>query len=180
LKILKIEGPMRIIKNTLLAVVLLLAGFVAFVFLIEPSLWPGQQKRESIRLLSAAKTPDDLQKVVSGLGAFIPQTNGTWIAIRYRENHMLGHLSKAVALDSEGRWFESENPFSGEFRSTRALIDRERRYRAESPKLFTNVTESIYFKPGAPTEPYYRLFTATNLETVRKELLGLGFLEFKP
>jgi hypothetical protein len=170
---------MRILKNTLLAVVLLMVGFVAFIFLIEPSLWPGQQKRESIRLLSAAKTPDELKNVVTNLGAFITQTNGGWIAIRYRESHILGPLSKAVALDSEGHWFESEKPFSGEFRSARALLDRERRYRAESPKLFTNVTESIYFKPGTPSEPYYRLFLATNLETARKELLGLGFREFK-
>jgi hypothetical protein len=170
---------MRILKITLLTVVLLVVGFVGFMTFIEPALWPGQQRRESIRLLSAAKTPDELKKVITDLGAFITPTNGGWMAIRYRDSHTLGPLSKSVALDSEGHWFESEKHFCGEFRSARSLMDRERRYRAESPKLFTNQPDSIYFKPGTTTEPYYRLFTATNLDAARKELLVLGFREFK-
>jgi hypothetical protein len=170
---------MRILKITLLTVVLLGVGFAGFMTFIEPALWPGQQRRESIRLLSAAKTPDELKKVVTNLGAIITPTNGGWMAIRYRDSHTLGPVSKSVALDSEGHWFESEKHFCGEFRSTRDMMDRERRYRAEIPDHFTKESESFYFKPGTPSEPYYRLFTATNLDAARKQLLVLGFREFK-
>jgi len=170
---------MRIRKATLLTVTLLVAGLLVFLFYFGPALWTGQQRRESIRLLSAAKTPDDLKKVVTNLGAFITPTSGGWMAIRYRDSHTLGPVSKAVALDSEGHWFESEKHFCSEFRSTHDLMDRERRYRAEIPDHFTRESESFYFKPGTPSEPYYRLFTATNLDAVRRQLLVLGFREFK-
>lgn len=171
---------MRILGVTFLAVILLVLGFVGFMTCVEPALWPGQQKRESIRLLNAAKTPDELRKSVTSLGAFITPTNGGWIAIRYRDSHVLGPVSVAIARDSDGHWFQSEKHYCGTFRIVGQAMDREQRLRSESPELFTNETDAVYFKSGTPMEQFYRLFTATNLDTARMLLMAVGFKEFTP
>jgi len=171
---------MRILKITLLTVALLVAGLVVLLFYFRPAPWSGQQRRESIRALRAAKTPEELRKAVTIWGAVITPTNGGWMAIRYRDTHSYRNQSMAIVRDSDDCWFESDRHFCGVLQGTPEKIRRERRHRSENPDLFTNETDSVYFKPGTPSEPYYRLFTAPNLDAARAQLLVLGFREFKP
>ncbi len=171
---------MRILKFTALVVVLLGVGFFGYIHYYEPLLWPGQIKRESIRLLSAAKTSVELQKAVTSLGALIVPTNGGWIAIRYRDTHAFQIQSLSIAHDSDGRWFECERHFCGMFRNASQNLASEIRIRAEMPEFFTNQAASVSTHNAPAMNELISLLTATNLDDARKELLAIGFKEFTP
>ena len=171
---------MRFLKFTALAVILSGVGFFGYIHYLEPLLWTGQIKRESIRLLSAAKTSVELQKAVTSLGALIVPTNGGWVAIRYRDTHAFQIQSLSIAHDSDGRWFECNRHFCGRLSSASKNLASEIRIRAEMPELFTNRMASVSTNSTPTMDELISLLTATNLDAARKELLTIGFKEFTP
>src|SRR6185436_12191545 len=96
---------------------LVLAGIVlfgiAYVLFLHPFIDPPLSTWWSVPKLSAAKTPAELRKAVGYYGTFLSLRDGSWIAIRYRDNHALSLWSRAVVRDSGGRWFRSEHHFCG-------------------------------------------------------------------
>jgi hypothetical protein len=104
---------MRLVKFTVLCVSVAVVGVLVYAFWLGPRLWPGQQTREAIRLLSAAQTPQELTSAVGRWGAFITITNSEWLAIRYRDSHSFEVQSMAVVRDSGNQWFQSQRHFRG-------------------------------------------------------------------
>ena len=166
---------MRTLKFTALVVVLLVVGLFVHVRYLEPRRWRGENRDESIRLLSMAKTSGDLQAAVGMWGVFIAPTNGGWLAIRYRDTHAPSWHSLSIAVDSDGRWFECGLHFCGKLRHVSHNFANEIRMRQEIPEFFTNRTER-----APTTEDLISLFTATNLDAARRQLVAIGFREFKP
>src|SRR5262245_49751225 len=79
-----------------------------FAFVIEPAIWRWNARRKAFALLGAAKSPGALEAVASQ-GISLPLKEGSWIAIRYRDQHagsissFVGGISSlAVAHDSGG------------------------------------------------------------------------------
>jgi hypothetical protein len=171
---------MRILTFTIATVVLIALGLHVYAFYFAPLSWPGPVKRESIRLLSAAKTPIELRAAVTDLGAFVTPTNGGWIAIRYRDTHAGRVQSVSIARDSDGHWFECKRHFCGMLRHAARDFSREVRMRDEIPELFTNQTASVSPSSTPKMEEFIPLFTAASLDAARKQLLAIGFREFTP
>jgi hypothetical protein len=170
---------MRILKIIAIIFVLLTMGFFVYVFYIEPPQWRSKHRRESIQALLVAKTPAEMQRAVTDLGAFITPTNGGWIAIRYNDLHLGGIQSISIARDSDGHWFECDRHFCGAL-SSMSFLEFELQMRAEHPKRFTNETASIPADGPPNVDALLPLFTATNLDAARAQLSLLGFKEFKP
>lgn len=102
----------------LLVCVVLFFTYVEWLHLVID---PFFAQREARRLLSAASTPQQLQEAVGSRGAFFTFPDGSWLAIRYRDSHMGGVWSVAVARDSGGNWYQSRKHFCGSFEITRDL-----------------------------------------------------------
>jgi hypothetical protein len=66
-----------------------------------------------ITALTTANTYEQLTNAVGPLGVVLTLTNGDWIAISYRDLHLLPIRSLAIAKDSGGQWFESHHHFCG-------------------------------------------------------------------
>ena len=170
---------MRIIKIIVLLVILAVAGFFAYVFLICPATWYSSTRRESVRVLASAQSASELTNAVGYLGWFVQLTNREWIAIRYRDTHSGFVGSSAVARDSGGGWFESERHFCGRFHYWPLLkeqVQGDEELRKLMPELFTN---SI----PLPAEDYRELIaieSASDLASARLALEKIGFRKFKP
>src|SRR5712671_6270938 len=106
---------MRILKVIALLLLLLVAGFLTYLFVIYPATWYSNTRRESVRVLKVAQSRSELTRAVGDLGLFVSLTNGAWVAIRYRDEHGGGVRSCAVVRDSGGGWFESGRHFCGSF-----------------------------------------------------------------
>ncbi|MEZ5326703.1 MAG: hypothetical protein R3F19_16780 [Verrucomicrobiales bacterium] len=145
------------------------------VFVVEPATWHWRNRREALTMLSAAKTTNELQQAVGGLGIFIPLRDGSWIAIRYRDTHAGRIESLAVARDSGESWFESDHHFCGAFSAYAhdgRLLEEIRSELAKLGERDTNTTSR------ARSEIFVALdavFDAPSLEVGRQQLLKLGF-----
>lgn len=113
---------MRVLKPLLFSA-FLIVGFISYGFFVGPRLGHAKAKGEAVRELSAAKTPLARTNAVGGKGIVIGLTNGTWLAIRYRDSHSIPGYSCAITLDSEGKWLESDYHFCGQLAYGRELLD---------------------------------------------------------
>lgn len=170
----------RFLKYTLLSVLLLLLGFVVYGFFIYPAYWHSIKKRDSVSVLRSAKGTNELMQAVGSLGLFLSLTNGGWVAIRYRDSHGGGIRSSAVALDSEGNWFESDRHFCGSLRFWPRLKDSvsaEEEQRKLTPEYFTNRVSRADSDNGM--FPSYQemmaVEAATNMASAREALQAIGF-----
>ena len=171
---------MRIFKVIVLWLILLGTGFVAYVFIIYPASWHSSTRRESVRVLAAARSTGELTNAVGNLGVFIPLTNGAWIAIRYRDSHGGGIRSCAVARDSGGEWFESSRHFCGSLSYWPRLkeeVAAEEEQRRLTPEWFTNGVSRADSDNGM--FPSFRemmaIEFAPDLESARRALREIGF-----
>jgi hypothetical protein len=103
---------MRNIKFIVAAVSLLLAGAIGYAIYSASIPWEDSIRRQSVRILSAATTSNELQAAVGQYGVLLTLSNGSWIAIRHREMFEPSR-ALAIARDSDGKWFESRRQFSG-------------------------------------------------------------------
>jgi hypothetical protein len=170
---------MRIFKRILLGLLVFLVLLLLLVFVVEPMSWHWRARRESVTILTAAKTTNDLQQAVGGLGVFIPIRDGSWIAIRYRDTHAFRVASLAVACDSGGSWFESDHHFCGAFAAYRHERQRMEEIRSELAKFGetdTNLTTSTRSDTFLTLDA---IGSAKSLEDGRKQLAKLGFAPLK-
>ena len=169
---------MDVLKYIAIAVILVIVGMFVDLSFGDPLFWHGAHRRESIRILSAAKTPQELRAAVGKYGAFIEPTNGGWVAIRYTDTHSGSVQSMTVVRDSDGKWFESRRHFCGVLQNNASnSIADYLRLQPELPDAFPTQTNAH----GIPSpDQLIPLFHATNVDAARKQLLTLGFKEFPP
>ncbi len=125
------------------------------------------------RILSRSHTREELQGAVGKLGGFFPLSDGSWVAVRYTDSHSWPGYSCAVALDSEGQWFNNNHHFCGRFRS----------FQTETEK-YLELDAALGGKGGEfqlmTTEQYPEMFalsSSTNLAAARAQLLKMGFTD---
>lgn len=174
---------MRKLSYILAVPVLLFVAFIAYGLLFP---WYPHVKRQSVQVLAAAKTTNELRKAVGTLGLFIPLTNGAWIAIRYRDSHGGGISSCAVARDSGGGWFESDRHFCGSLPGWPTLkesAEMDEELRRTNPELFTNKSAGRLVDADNGMFPSYRdmnaIASAPNLESARSALRKIGFKDMQ-
>jgi len=174
---------MRALNLIALAAFFIVIGFVVYVAGIEPVAWYRTTKRDSIRILQAARTRADLTNAVGDLGLFISLTNNQWVAIRYRDAHGLVIRSSAVALDSGGQWFESDHHFCGSLSFWPILKDEiaeQKEQRRLTPQMFSNQVPLADSDNGFYRIPdMLALDTAPDLESARRALNVLSFKQLK-
>jgi hypothetical protein len=179
---------MRIFKVIVLLVILLVAGFFAYVFVIypaNPATWYSSTRRESVRILAAAQSTSELTNAVGYLGWFVQLPGHAWIAIRYRDTHSGFVGSSAVARDSSGEWFESDRHFCGRFQYWPRLKDQvqaDEEMRKAKPEWFTN-SVPLANEDGGHFPSFRELMaieSAPDLESARRGLEKIGFRKLKP
>ena len=149
---------------------------IAFILLflygetVGPMIWKWMARRESIALLSGGKTKSELQEAVIQSGAMIPIRDGSWIAIRYCDNHSGWVSSIAIARDSGGSLFESSVHFCGAFGAYRHLRQEMENDQSDAADIIRSVP--VYTALDA-------IHSAESLEEGRKHLLELGFEPLK-
>ena len=147
----------RFLKIVLLGMVLPILGLAFCIFIAIPVISSIQAESESVRLLSEAKSTNELAEAVGSLGVMMQLTNGGRIAIRYRDMHSPGFFSCAIARDSDGNWFESRRHFCGNLR----------------------YWPTLKVQPDGDDDPFYRemlsIENATNMPAARIALEKLGF-----
>ena len=150
--------------------ILVLASVSLVAYLLAP-LWDKWKfERQSLRLLCKAHGVEELQKAVGPLGIVFKFSDGSWIAIRYKDSHAGPGWSKAIAMDSVGRFYESDFHFCGSFmvyrkekqryKGINELLPEEERIRPQ----FTGILRQIDSIASSP-----------NLPRGREQLLSLGF-----
>lgn len=175
---------MRALKLIVLFVLLAVAGFLAYVFVMHPANWYSNTRHESVGLLKAAQSTVDLSNAVGSLGWYIPLTNNAWIAIRYRDSHGRGVRSCAVSRDSGGDWFESDRHFCGRFQywpHLKEQVQAEEEQRKLTPEWFTNRV-SLADEDGGMFPSFRELIaieSSPDLETARRALEKIGFRKLK-
>ena len=161
----------RIMKIIAATVLLLVAAFALFLFVIHPLIWRARVKHESIQILEAAQTTNDFAEAVGRLGIFLTFPDESWIAIRYRDSHSGGVNSFAVARDSEGTWYQSSDHYCGRFLNYRAEAERHVEINAAFREMGSSETYDL--------NPYFtEVHTIANshdLEQARNNLLAMGF-----
>ena len=166
---------MRKLNGILYGLSAIILLVILYPIVIAPTQWRWQTQRESIAILSGAKTTDELQKAVGSLGIVIPIRGGCWIAIRYRDTHSLPFTSLAVARDSDGRMFKSNQHYCGQFRIYASNRKASENIRAEDEVLGrTDTPPSASPQPG-DSAILDAIFDAPSLEVARQQLLKLGF-----
>jgi hypothetical protein len=71
--------------------------------------------------LKSAPNRDAMTEAVGRLGVVLDHPDGSWIAITYKDAHNFGLPSVAVALTSDGRWFDSDRHHCGLFMTYNSL-----------------------------------------------------------
>jgi hypothetical protein len=163
---------MNNVNRTVVAVALLAVGAVVlYRFVIDPLRWKSETRKESVRLLAAAQTTNELALAVGDLGLFLSFPDGAWMAIRYRERHAMGALSSAVARDSGGMSFFSEHHFCGYLSAYPKIAEMQRAARKEAAQGWINKEPNLL----AGFEGIHALATAPDLAAARTNLQSLGF-----
>lgn len=146
---------------------------IAFAFFL-PNPAIAKAREASVDLLADAADPEAMEKAVGHLGIIFHLDDGSWIAIRYVDRHHGDFWSSAVALDSAGGWYESEEHFCGQFMIYRRQWDR-------TLELLTNpnttLAEKKWWIETCPLEPasVREVEESANLQSARRNLLKLGF-----
>jgi len=169
---------MRILKHLLLAVIAAICLLLVLVFVVEPLASHRRVRQAAITALSTAKTINELQQAVGGLGIFVPLQDGSWIAIVYHDIHAARISSLAIARDSGGNWFESDRHFCGTLSAYRQERQSRAEMRSELAKLGEIETNSIIDSRSGIFMDLDSLFAAPSLDAGRKQLWKLGFKPF--
>lgn len=149
-----------------IATTLLLCAVLFFTYVAELHLFidPLFARWEAQRILSAAASPEALQRAVGPLGAFFTFPDGSWVAIRYRDSHAGGLWSVAIARDSGGQWYQSREHFCGAFSSFSQVRD-----------ISFAIGESL----GAASDEHgrwiYQLSSSPDLQTARQRISARYF-----
>ena len=177
----------KLIAILFLSLLVLLGAAVVYYAVIYPRNWYFRTRAESVRILTAAQTTNDLQRTDTlSWGSFIPLTNGSWIAIRYRDSHLGGIFSCAVARDSAGGWFESSRHFCGmlsgfgsELKMRQGMSAEE--MRAANIEPFTNRISTVRTNSlDVPTlDELVPLALAPDLQSAHGEMTKIGFIELR-
>jgi len=128
----------------------------------------GNRRLEnSVRILQAAQTTNELDKAVGDLGIFLTFPDDTWMAIRYIDRHdpIEDWYSLAVIRDSEDGWFHSDYHFCGYLVSYRHTIMGKQGITEED--IDTNFAG------------IHAVATSPDLATARKRLKALNFRRLK-
>lgn len=96
------------------AAILIMPGLARFVLTRETV---ARVRGDAVKALSAAHTQDELRAATGELSTCLHMPDGSWIAIRYRDTHHYPNWSLAVALCSDGTWYQSERHFCGSLQS---------------------------------------------------------------
>jgi len=164
----------RKVVVTLAASFLVVGSVFALVYLLTPLWHKCKFKRESVRLLCAAQSVEELQEVVAPLGIVFQFPDGSWIAIRYTDSHAWRAWSKAIAMDNLGRLYESDFHFCGSFAIYRQQKERYEDINELAPEekrsgpQFAGILRQIDSLASSP-----------NLAVARKQLPSLGFETFQ-
>ena len=165
----------RILKITVVGVLLLIAAYLLSMFVVYPLAWKSRERKESIHVLETAQTEDELAHAVGRLGIFLTFPDDSWLAIRYRDTHQGTVICSAVAHDSGGAWFESSHHFCGRFMRYPDAVERQKEAEKEIEKL--GETFTVDYLVGF--EDIHHLATAPDLETARTHLVSLGFRQME-
>jgi len=163
----------RGLKYTAAVPVVVLVG-IALVVLYGPFVESRLARRRAIRLLSAAQSPHAFREAVGPLGITLSFPDDEWLAIRYEDSHSLPGWSKAVAVDSKGAWFESEEHFCGVFKIYAIMKEKERKLREAAAKegLSHLPTEGPSSGRSADVQ---QLAESPDLGAARRRLGEMGF-----
>ena len=171
----------RILKFSLLGLLALILGVIAYVELVYPAIFYPLKKREPVQILTNAKGTNELAQSVGRYGLMMQLTNGGWIAIRYSDLHAGGIRSCAIARDSEGNWFESDRHFCGALalwpRKKERLLAIEAEIQRESSESLTNRLPSAVAGNGGPRldDKIAAVESASSMAEARTALEKLGF-----
>jgi hypothetical protein len=136
-----------------------------------------EARNKSIRLLAQAADAEAMEEAVDGLGIIFHLADRSWVAIRYRDSHAHNMWSSGVALDSKGRWYESDRHFCGQFEIYRHQWKRTLEV-LKDPKA-TKDDKKLYVNEFFEMEPWH-VEGSPDLESARDNLLKLGFREYDP
>ena len=128
---------------------------------------------ESFALLDAAQGEDELRDAVGYLGHLFSLPQGEYVAIRYLDSHGWPGWSSAVAVDSGGNWWVSDEHFCGRFKIfrqqlenvTNAKVEQEREYQLDRLESYPELN---------------LLQNAPSLEAAQVKLRQLGFNAASP
>lgn len=155
-------------------------SFVGFEF-TQDFFWHYKWKQKSIRLLKSARTTNELRDAIAS-GAFVSFPDGAWLAIRHGHTHAGGAWSESVALDSEGRWYESRYVFCGALSIVSRNIANEKEYAleqnmpADDKKYLLDSLRN--YRTNYPD--VYSLMESTKLADSRRYLQKLEFKQIDP
>jgi hypothetical protein len=110
-----------------------------------------------------AKTANELDKAVGDLGIVLTFPDGTWMAIRYIDQHepIEKLFSSAVARDSEDGWFYSDDHFCGYLAAYRhTIMGKQGLAEADIDTSYKGI---------------HAVATSPDLATARKNLKALNF-----
>jgi hypothetical protein len=130
------------------------------------------EERHSVEILSRAKTVEELEMAVGGLGVMLRLKDGAWIAIRYWDSHGGTIASSAVARDSAGNWFRSNVHFCGRFQYYRHLKEAV----AKDDPLASNYKETLQ----SQFANLLSIEDGASVEDAHQTLLAMGFSRFAP
>jgi hypothetical protein len=161
----------RIIQIIVAAVLISVAAFALVPLVIYPFIWKNSVKHESIDILEAAQTTNELAVAVGGLGIFLTFPDESWIAIRYRDSHSGGVNSIAVARDSGGMWYQSSGHYCGRFKYYRTEVEKNIRINAELLERGSSETYNLnrFFSE------VHAIASSPGLEQARRNLIAMGF-----
>jgi len=152
------------IRKVLTAVGVVLLVFTALAIWFPAIMAPIQEiafRWQAKKQLAAATTPEERESAVGDLGLYCPLRDGSWIAICYKDTHSGEIVSVAIALDSEGRFYECYEHFCGTF------------------SIYRKVRESLEERREEELQSHavHPVATAPDLEIARKHLLKMGFVQ---
>lgn len=152
-------------------------ALVAWYQLIGPAASYRETRSRSIAKLAGATSIEELDKVTSGLGVHLRLSDGSWIAIRYWDSHALTNFySCAVALCSDGSWYESDWHFCG---TLRQYTDRTRTFTEAGADDSLTGTERTSVSSGSfaqePARTLQRIERASSLNEAKGLLVSLRF-----
>jgi len=154
--------------------VLTLCALFLFWLFYHNHYWVRNNHDISEQLLGQAHDPKEMESAIGYLGILFHLEDESWIAIRYVDTHSLNIQSSAIALDSQGRWYESDEHFCGRFNSCKLKYDAILRW-------FADPNGTMDSKKGLKTdylqnlEPICEVDHSPNIEVAVERLLKLGF-----
>lgn len=147
---------------------------------------PPDVRPRAMGMLSQAKTWEELRAAAAGLGTILVCQDGSWIAIHYEDSHAADSFwSYAVALDSDGNWYDSRVHYCGTFLSKPNAATQEELGELEGKLVAGTITEeepirvhgwkdgewSFLKMPGA----LYAIERAPNLAEAQYVMAKIGF-----